>query len=202
VVTVSTGVLASGAIDFRPGLPDATREAIAALPMGAATKVLIQVTGSDRLGLPAHCSLDHRATRSDDPYMVFQCWPHGRATVQGWIGGSPARALEHDGDAAAEDFALSALRAMFGGRIDARFAGGACVVTRWARDPLIGGAYAYAVPGQAGARAALAQPLADGHLVFAGEACHADGLAGTVGGAWITGQAAAHTALLAVRRAA
>jgi monoamine oxidase len=202
VITVSTGVLASGAIDFRPGLPDTTRAAIAALPMGAALKVLLQATGTDRLDLPQHCSLDHRVTRSGDPFMVFQCWQFGRPTVQGWIGGSPARELEAAGDAAAADFALGELRRMFGRRVDALFAGGARVITRWARDPLIGGAYSYAVPGQAAARAALAEPLADGHVVLGGESCHADGLAGTVGGAWITGQMAAHTALLAVRRAA
>ena len=42
----------------------------------------------------------------------------------------------------------------------------------------------------AGARSALAQPLADGHLLFAGEACHV-GMAGTLAGAWISGQDAA-----------
>jgi monoamine oxidase len=183
IVTVSTG-------------------AIAALPMGSALKVVLQATGTDRLDLPAHCSLDRRAERSGDPFMVFQCWQFGRPTVQAWIGGGTARALELAGDAAAADFALGELRGMFGGRVDALFAGGARLVTRWARDPLFGGAYSYAVPGQADARAALAQPVADGRLLFAGEACHADGFAGTVGGAWITGQAAARTALLALRQAA
>jgi monoamine oxidase len=202
IVTVSTGVLASGAIDFRPGLPAATQAAIAALPMGAALKVVLQATGPDRLDLPQHCSLDRRVTRSGDPFMVFQCWQFGRPTVQSWIGAGPARTLEQEGDAAAIDFMLSDLRGLFGGRVDALFAGGARIVTRWSRDPLFGGCYAYAVPGQATARAALAQPVADGHLAFAGEACHTDGLAGTVGGAWLSGQAAARTALLALRQAA
>ena len=49
-------------------------------------------------------------------------------------------------------------------------------------------------PGDADARIALAQPLADGHLLFAGEACH-NGMAGTVAGAWISGQDAARVAL-------
>jgi monoamine oxidase len=62
------------------------------------------------------------------------------------------------------------------------------------------GAYCYAVPGSALARDALAEPVADGHLMFAGEACHV-GLAGTLGGAWISGQTAARTALAAVRSA-
>ncbi len=202
IVTVSTGVLASGAIDFRPGLPAATQAAIAALPMGAALKVVLQATSPDRLDLPQHCSLDRRAVRSGDPFMVFQCWQFGRPAAQSWIGGSPARELERAGDAAAVHFALSELRRAFGGRVDAAFAGGAHIVTRWSRDPLFGGCYAYAVPGQATARAALAQPVADGRVVFAGEACHADGFAGTVGGAWLTGQAAARTAMLALRQAA
>jgi monoamine oxidase len=42
IVTVSTGVLAANRIRFEPGLPDTTRAAIAALPMGRLTKVAIQ----------------------------------------------------------------------------------------------------------------------------------------------------------------
>jgi monoamine oxidase len=51
--------------------------------------------------------------------------------------------------------------------------------------------------GAAGARAALAAPLAGGRLVFAGEACHPT-LAGTVGGAWLSGEKAAALALAAL----
>jgi monoamine oxidase len=202
IVTVSTGVLASGAIDFRPGLPAETQEAIAALPMGAALKVVLQATGVDRLDLPQHCSLDRRAVRSGDPFMVFQCWQFGRPTVQSWIGGSPARDLERAGDDAAADFMLSELRAMFGGRVDRLFADGARVVTRWSRDALFGGCYAYAVPGRTAARAVLGRPIADGRLIFAGEACHTGGLAGTVGGAWISGQDAARAAIATLRQVA
>jgi len=59
--------------------------------------------------------------------------------------------------------------------------------------PFVLGAYSYVRPGDAGARVALGRPLADGHLLFAGEACHS-GMAGTVAGAWISGQDAAHAA--------
>ncbi len=190
IVTVSTGVLASGAIRFAPGLPVHAREAIAALPMGLAIKVALRATTADRLDLPRHCSLDHRVERAGEPFMIFQCWPYGRDYVQGWIGGSPAWELARQGDAAVADFALAELRRMLGARIDRVFADGPRLVTRWDANPWARGAYAYAPPGQAGARAALAEPLADGRLVFAGEACH-DGLAGTVGGAWLSGEAAA-----------
>ena len=190
VVTVSTGVLASGAIRFTPDLPARARDAIAALPMGLAVKVALRATTPDRLDLPKHCSLDHRVERAGDPFMIFQCWPYGRDYVQGWIGGSPAWDLARQGDAAVADFALAELRRLLGARADRVFAGSARLVTRWDADPWARGAYAYVPPGQAGARSALAEPLAEGRLVFAGEACH-DGLAGTVGGAWLSGEAAA-----------
>jgi monoamine oxidase len=192
VVTVSTGVLASGAIRFTPNLPARARDAIAALPMGLAVKVALRATTPDRLDLPKHCSLDHRVERAGEPFLIFQCWPYGRDYVQGWIGGSPAWELARQGEAAVADFARAELRRLVGGRADRVFAGGARLVTRWDADPWARGTYAYVPPGQAGARAALAEPLAEGRLVFAGEACH-DGLAGTVGGAWLSGEAAART---------
>jgi monoamine oxidase len=197
IVTVSTGVLASSTLAFDPPLPTRTAEAFHALPMGLAMKVALRATGPDRLDLPLHCSLDRILDRQGDPLMPFQCWPFGRDYVQGWIGGSVAWDLAHAGEAAAVDFALSYLRRAFGGRVDALFAGGASLVTRWDADPWIRGAYCYAVPGSAMARDALADPVAGGHLSFAGEACHV-GFAGTVAGAWISGQTAARNALAAI----
>jgi monoamine oxidase len=193
IVTVSTGVLAAGAIAFDPPLPQHAQSCIHALPMGLAMKVALRATGPDRLDLPLHCSVDHQVTRSGEPTMNFQCWPHGRDYVQGWVGGATAWALAREGEAAAVDFALCRLRSIFGSRVDRLFAGGAALVTRWDADRFVRGAYAYVRPGDADARAGLGRPLADGHLLFAGEACH-DGFAGTVAGAWISGQNAARIA--------
>ncbi|MBC7802180.1 MAG: FAD-dependent oxidoreductase, partial [Gemmatimonadaceae bacterium] len=61
------------------------------------------------------------------------------------------------------------------------------LVTGWAADPLTLGAYAYAPPGKAGMRGQLAQACPAGRLLFAGEAVRTDGLAGTVGGAFLSG---------------
>jgi monoamine oxidase len=88
------------------------------------------------------------------------------------------------------DFARGQLRSLFGGRVDRLFNGGTHLVTRWDADPFVLGAYSFVRPGDADARMALAEPLADGHLLFAGEACH-NGMAGTLAGAWISGQDAA-----------
>jgi monoamine oxidase len=85
------------------------------------------------------------------------------------------------------------LRSLFGSRVDRLFAGGSHFMTGWDADPFVRGAYSFVRPGDAGARVAMGQPLADGHLLFAGEACHT-GMAGTVAGAWISGQDAARIA--------
>ncbi len=190
IVTVSTGVLRAGAIAFDPALPAGVQDCLSALPMGLAAKVALRATGADRLGLPPYCSVDRQVGRDGDLLVPLQCWPHGRDYVQGWIGGSTAWALLREGDAAAVDFMRGELRRLFGARADALFDGAPSLVTQWGGDPLTLGAYAYATPGNADARARLAEPLADGHLLFAGEACHI-GYAGTLAGAWLSGEAAA-----------
>ena len=199
IVTVSTGVLGSGDLVFDPALPVRVTDAIQALPMGLAMKVVLRAATDDRLDLPGHCSVDRVLAHSGEPLMPFQCWPLGRDYVQGWIGGSTAWELARQGEAAAVDFALNYLRRMFGGRVDRLFAGGATLVTHWDADPWFRGSYCYATPGSAMARDALAEPVGDGHLMFAGEACHV-GFAGTLAGAWLSGQAAARTVMAATRR--
>nr|WP_294547471.1 NAD(P)/FAD-dependent oxidoreductase [uncultured Rhodopila sp.] len=199
IVTVSTGVLASGTIVFDPPLPPRVTEAVHNLPMGLAMKVALRATTADRLDLPMHCSVYRAVTEDGDALTPFQCWPLGRDYVQGWFGGPLGRDLARAGDAAAVDYALGCLRSMFGSRADRLFAGGAALVTHWEDDPYVRGAYCYAVPGASGARDALAEPLSDGRLMFAGEAC-AVPYAGTLAGAWLSGQAAATVAGEAVRR--
>ena len=137
IVTVSTGVLASGALLFDPALPPDIQDSIHALPMGLALKVALRANGPDRLDLPLHCSVNRRVARSGGSLMPFQCWPFGRDYVQGWIGASVAWDLARAGEAAAIDHALSELRALFGARVDRLFAGGGTLVTHWDADPWI-----------------------------------------------------------------
>ena len=67
----------------------------------------------------------------------------------------------------------------------------------WGTDPFARGSYSYAKPGQVKCRALLATPV-DGRIFFAGEACSTHDFS-TAHGAYLTGVAAAETAL-AVRR--
>lgn len=76
---------------------------------------------------------------------------------------------------------------MLGAGADRALAPGA-TVTDWGTDGLHLGAYAYARPGCADLRGLA--PETGGRLVFAGEAWRTDGLAGTVGGAYLGGQEA------------
>ena len=191
IVTVSTGVLASGAIRFDPALPPGVADAVHGLPMGLLTKVALPAQGADRLGIAADSSLVQR-----DGRMVFNAWPQRRDHVIGFVGGRAAWALAGDA-AAAEALARDEWRRMLGAA--ARLGPGA-VVTGWGTDPFSLGAYAYAPPGQAHQRGRLAAAFPGERLLFAGEACRADGLAGTVGGAFLSGDDAAGRLLQACVR--
>ena len=190
VVTVSTGVLAARTIRFAPDLPDRIWAAVEGLPMGLLSKVALRARDGDRLGLPDRCLL-HGQLGPGRLAMTYDAWPLGADHLVGYFGGRAAWALAGD-PVGAEAFARAELRRTLGR--DAVLAPGA-VVTDWGSDPLFRGAYAYAVPGRAAMRAQLAEPLAEGRLLFAGEATRADGLAGTVGGAYLSGQDAARTVM-------
>jgi monoamine oxidase len=191
IVTVSTGVLASGAIAFDPPLPGPVQDALHGLPMGLLTKVALRTDG-DRLGLAESMSLSRRVEHAGEPAISFFAWPFGANHVVGFIGGPPAWALAGVGAAGTIDFARTRLREMLGADAERHVTGGA--VSTWGTDPNFLGAYAYARPGSAGARAVLGTPLAGGRLILAGEAVRTDGLAGTVGGAWLAGVEAARSA--------
>lgn len=199
IVTVSTGVLAGGGIRFDPALPVQVGEAIAGVPMGLALKVALPATGTDRLDLPENASVD-RQWRTGDPAIICSFWPRGEAFMSAWIGGDLAWELTRAGDAAAIEFVRDYLRGLFGGRMDALFAPCVGVVTQWGRDALFRGAYAYARPGAAAAREALRTPLAGGRLILTGEAANTDGLAGTLGGAWLEGARAAKVVRVSLGR--
>lgn len=194
IVTVSTGVLRAGSIAFEPALPAATQAAIDGLPMGLLSKLALPATGADRLGLDAGTLLERRLAERGTGGMLLAAWPSGLPYVTGFFGGRYAGSLAgRPADALADARAMlcSLLGPDAGGAVDAE----AGFVTDWATDPLFLGAYAYCPPGQAHQRARLAEAVGGHRLLFAGEACRTDGLAGTVGGALADGERAARTLL-------
>ncbi len=189
IVTVSTGVLRAGAIRFHPELPASTCDALHGLPMGLLSKVALRASGPDRLGLPDSCTVERRFGPGE-PGLVAQAWPDGADHLVGFFGGRAAWALAGAPPGAAAAWAREQLRLVLGAAAERAFAPDA-VETAWGSDPLFLGAYAYAPPGQHAQREALGWPIAGGRLVFAGEAVRTDGLAGTVGGAILSGRQAA-----------
>ncbi len=191
IVTASTGVLASGAIRFDPPLPPDIEAAFHALPMGLLSKVAFHAAGPDRLGLDPGTLVVDREGR-----MTFNAWPQGRAHLVGFMGGSTAWSVAHDPHAAEHLARTELARAL--GHDALRSLGPAPVVTTWGTDPLTRGAYAYAGPGDAPRRATLAAAFPAERLLFAGEALRTDGLAGTVGGAYLSGIEAAERLIKAL----
>jgi monoamine oxidase len=194
IVTLPTGVLATGRVRFEPALPVEKQRAIEALPMGLLTKIALCFEG-DPFGAGDTFYL-HRQT-ADQRAALYMMRPCGQDLALAFVGGDLARELERAGEAAAGAFALEPLLEIFGSGLRSRLRG--VRQTRWGTDQFAGGSYAVARPGAAAMRAVLARPLAD-RLLFAGEACAADGWAATVAGAHRSGRRAAGEALALLGR--
>ncbi len=167
IVTVSTGVLASGAIRFTPDLPDVKQTAIADLPMGQLLKVGLMFDGA-RFGLSPDDFVSHDI---EGPLPAEACYylafPAGHDYMIGFMGGSFGRAMEREGEEAAIAFALERLVDILGSDVRRHFVRG--TMAGWDGNPRTRGAYSAARPGGFAARRVLAEPLGD-RVFFAGEA--------------------------------
>jgi monoamine oxidase len=187
IVTVPTSVLARGAIRFDPVLPGRYQDAIAALPLGGATKIALafdrDVFGS---------GMCHMTSKPHAPEgMTFQLSPFDRPLAIGYLGGRYADSMEAEGPAAMAERALDILADAFGTGIRRRVTGWSA--TAWSRDPYSRGGYSIAMPGRAHLRHELARPIAP-RLRLAGEACEIHSY-GTVNAAYASGRRAAAAAL-------
>lgn len=182
IVTVSSNILASGAIRFAPTLDDHLHAA-ARLPLGLDNKVFLALSEPDAVPAESHLlgQLDRAGTGS------YYLRPFGRPVIEAFLGGALARELEAAGEAATYDFVRRELRDLLGARFDRSLT--PLKVTRWGAEPTILGSYSHAEPGHADARAILARPPG-ARLCFAGEACSAHDYS-TAHGAWQSGLEAA-----------
>lgn len=191
LLTVSTNVLAAEVIDFAPALPAWKLAAAAAVPLGAANKVALQIDGR-LLGVEEHTNAVVRLGEREA--MFFQLRPFGWDLASGYLSGPLCSDLERAGETAMVDYARQALRTMLGSEVDRHVGATAC--STWEREPWIRGAYAAARPGGADQRAVLARPIAE-KLFFAGEATSPDFFS-TCHGAHLSGIAAVDAAAAAL----
>jgi len=192
IVTASTTVLARGDIQFEPDLPAAYRDALERLPLGTAEKVAIAFD-RDIFGLPdnSHVQFEHQG----DETIRFQIKPGGHTLAIGYLAGRFAEQLESHGTKAMTNFAEEYLVKAFGS--DIRKARIGADASHWRSDRHIGGGYSYALPGAAGVRDLLNNPI-NNRIFFAGEACSIPHF-GTVNGANESGFAAAEAAIVALQ---
>lgn len=191
IVTVSTGVLAAGAIRFTPDLPAAKGQAIQDVPMGLLTRIGLQFDG-ERFGLPESGFLSYAvpdALPAEAAY--FLTFPAGHDIAVGFVGGDFGWDLSNAGEATAVDFALGEFVKAMGSDARKHFVKGH--MSDWANNPLTLGAYAAARPGRASARATLAEPLGD-RVFFAGEAVAGNYIA-LMSGAHMSGDTVARTVI-------
>jgi monoamine oxidase len=186
IVTVSTNVLAAGGIRFRPAI-DEHVHAAACLPLGLANKVFLAI---DR---PSPFEPDSHVI--GNPHLAetggYSIRPLGRDVIECYFGGPGAQLVERAGLEAAIGFAKDELAALFGADVRRCLRG--LAASNWGQTDWIGGSYSHALPGEAAARALLAQPV-DGRLLFAGEATHATDFS-TAHGAYQSGVRAAEQAI-------
>lgn len=192
IVTVSTGVLASGAIRFLPETPDAVRAA-AELPMGHVGKLFLAVADADELPVNGHM----RGRPGDKRSASHRLRPFGWPLIECYYGGPYAAELETAGEATTADAMIGELTGLLGTSWRTRLR--PLAVSRWSHEPFVQGAWSYALPGGRGARFRLA--AAHDRIHFAGEAAAPLDI-GTAHGAFATGVAAAGAALARLDRRA
>ena len=193
IVTVSTSVLGRGLIRFEPRLPLEKFDAIEGLRLGHALRIAVRFTPG-AFGDPRR---SHEIFADDSSHALsFQVHPFGRSMATAYAGAGNAVELERAGLDAARSLVVERLAAMFGSAVRRR--AGAAVMSGWAADDDVGGAYSFARPGGEALRARLATPIG-GRLWFAGEAASRQGFS-TVHGAWETGREAADAVAAATGR--
>lgn len=188
LITLPLGVLKAGTVAFEPLLPPEKQLAIQRIGMGKYEKLLLRFAQPfwqrESVRVP-HVLRFAPAVGQPD---FFQSWIN-----HAYHSGQPILATQHAGSRAAQlntlpdalvvEWALRALRQMFGAVIPDPLD---YIRTRWADDPYTQGGYSFQKVGQQPFdRQWLAAPLAQ-TLFFAGEATHAQHFS-TVHGAYASG---------------
>ncbi|MDB5656087.1 MAG: Twin-arginine translocation pathway signal [Tardiphaga sp.] len=187
ILTVSSNVLASGAIKFTPELPKRQLDAAAKLNLGSYDRIALQLAGNP-LGLGHDELIVEQSSDVRTGALFANIGGTSLCTVD--VAGSFGRGLAAQGEAAMTAFAVEWLAKLFGS--DIKGAVKKSAATNWNAAPFIQGAMSGAAPGGQGSRRILIEPM--GNLFLAGEATH-ETLWGTVDGAWESGERAADAAL-------
>ena len=197
IATLPLGVLASGAVEFVPSLPESKRRAFADLVMGPVLKLLL------RFSEPFWPAWLANLSCGTGPVTLY--WPTldgGRrepAVLTAYCTGPRAARLSLLPDDEAVAVVLADLARLFP-RVNARRLLLGSRRIDWSTDPFARGGYTFTRPGGRGARGRLAAPDTAA-LFWAGAATTTSTIAETVQAAYVSGARAASEVLsfLAIR---
>ena len=193
IVAVPARILEMEKITFTPALPQRLKQAFQDVPMGWYEKVAFAFDGPVFAGFEVPFVDVFDPVSADTKPLNFELHPFGRPIAVTHFGGSVAKDMAAQGEAAMKAFALETLVKAFGSDIQKRLM--ASATSQWTTDPAIGGAYSCAKPGKAKARAVFSEPVNE-RVFLAGEHVHQHFMA-TCHGAYETGLDAAHRAAVA-----
>lgn len=187
IVTASTNVLLSGKIKFAPDLPKRQQDAASKLSLGSYDHIALELPGNP-LGLAKDDVVIEQSADKRTGLLLANLG--GSSLCQVDVAGSFGAEMSARGEAAMTAFAVEWLTKLFGTDIAGNVK--RTRATRWNDEPYVLGAMSAASVGGQPAHKVLMEPL--GSLLFAGDAAH-ETQAGTVGGAWESGERAADAAL-------
>jgi len=187
IITVSSNVLANGAIKFAPDFPKRQLDAAAKLSLGSYDHIALQLPGNP-LGLARDEVLIEQSNSTRTAMMLANVGGSALCVID--VAGSFGSDLSAQGERAMTAFASEWLTKLFGS--ETASAVKKTSATRWNAAPYVLGAMSAAAPGAQPSRKILTEPI--GSLFLAGEATH-ETLWGTVDGAWESGERAAEAAL-------
>lgn len=187
IITVSAGVLQSGAISF-PRLPASHAFAIQQLGFGCVMKMLLRF--KERFWLKKHDDIGFLLSDEKIPTWWTQL-PGTIPLLTGWLGGPSAAQCITVGSNSLLEMALSSLSSIFHTGIDF-LRDQLCdhQVICWQENPYTRGGYSYSTPDSMDAKKILLEPVND-TIYFAGEALYTGDLQGTVEAALGSGDQAA-----------
>lgn len=189
ITTLPHGVLASGAVDFDPVLPDSKLDAVARITTGPVAKVLLSF---DEPFWPSHMTQLICGTGPVTLYWATSYGTDGPPVLIAYATGPRARELSERGPERAPEMVLDDLARVFPRARPRRHVRDIRFVD-WLRDPNASGGYTFLPPGATGSRAHLAAPTT-GTLLWAGSATQWQPVADTVEAAYLSGLRAARQA--------
>jgi monoamine oxidase len=164
VITVSVGVLKSGAITFEPPLPEEYCENLNHIEMGNFNKIFIIFDQNFRFPVSKNTHLDVRTKSGQDIFYLAK--DNGQPVVTTFLGGNHAKMCDEKPEDA-KKMALDGLAEIWGDEIRKHVID--TKATEWGNNPLVKGGYSRVDIGHHNVREALAKPI-ENSLYLAGEA--------------------------------